>query len=443
MSAPTAARHRQARGRAAAVLASLAALLVLAVAVAPVFASGTGATAAGALLGRAFTARAEAYPAETAPGTNDTSLGGRPYGVRASVANPPATAHALAATADLGTIENQTNAQGPRAEADSSLANLPRDQAADPGGGGYLVAHADSAPTARSSARGTSVPIGAGTASGAESTALADGSGAALLAEVHTVAHRVVIGPLEIAESRFDAVSSTTGVAGGANASGRVTVSGATVNGTPVVIDGDGVHVDKTLVPAAQVSELTKAVSDALATGGYLDVRVVQPAVGVSKDGTEAFVRGGGVRVRMTNNDPRQRYFIEQTLTGGRAEVFAGSPSGADVEGVTAGGDAGSAPAPEPLDSGGGSPLAVPALGNPGGGPGPGAAAPSAGRVRLVARSSEAALQGAWRGARWIALAGAGLLAGAAAVAALAPLVPARRSIASAAGQLADRYLRG
>jgi hypothetical protein len=70
-------------------------------------------------------------------------------------------------------------------------------------------------------------------------------------------------------------------------------------------------------------------VSDALAQGGYLRVRVAQPEVVVAADGSSVTVRGGGVFFEGATNDPAQPYFLRETLVGGAVTVAVGAELGA------------------------------------------------------------------------------------------------------------------
>jgi len=297
---------------------------------------------AGPLLGRAFTIAADAFPAEPAPGANQTTLGIRPVATRAGATNPPAAAFGRASATDFGLIEAYIGPQGPTAEADTASANG-RPDAHVSEGGMTLDAHASTAPLGRAFATGNG-SSGAGFSMGSSSSlSIADGSGAALTATAMAEVHDVVSGPMVIGSARFDGSASVDGTRGGAVAQGRVTASDATVSGIPVVIDEEGLRVDQAAVPADQLPTLTEAVRAALNRGGYIDVRVVQPTGEVAEDGTKASVRGGGVRVRMTNNDPANNYFLEFNLVAGSASVLLGPVIGGGPSGSGGG-------APVPVD---------------------------------------------------------------------------------------------
>jgi hypothetical protein len=136
--------------------------------------------AAAPFLARSFTIRADAFPVEPAPGTNETSIGVRPAGTRISVSNAPAAAYGRAAATDAGTIELYTGPPPPStvAECDAAAPNIPRHATAAPGGM-QLEATCDTRPSAR--------VVASGSGSGeTRADALGDGGGVALGSESRT-----------------------------------------------------------------------------------------------------------------------------------------------------------------------------------------------------------------------------------------------------------------
>jgi hypothetical protein len=277
--------------------------------------------AAAPFLARSFTIRADAFPVEPAPGTNETSIGVRPAGTRISVSNAPAAAYGRAAATDAGTIELYTGPPPPStvAECDAAAPNIPRHATAAPGGM-QLEATCDTRPSARVVASGTGSGV-------TRSEALGDGGGDALVAEARAVLDDTAVGPIRLGSVTYHAVARTTGRAGGATATGVVAVSDATVAGVPVTIGASGVRVDTSKVPLDLVPAAAEAVREALSQGDYSDVRVVQPRTTVAPDGSRAEVSGGGVSFFGQNPDPANNYFLRLTLAGGSALVALGSES--------------------------------------------------------------------------------------------------------------------
>lgn len=276
-----------------------------------------GVPAQAAAPARAFTVSAAAFPVEPAPGTNETSLGIRPASTQASLGNPPATAYGRAAAYDLGSIELYTGPPPPDtvAECDTGSPNIPDDSTAAPGDM-KLTATCGDRPVATATAAGRSYAAGDVSASSVASRASADGGTDTVTTEAVVTVQGILSGPLAVQTVTTQASTRANGEPGGAAAVGRVTASGATVNGTPVVIGPDGVSVDRERVPLELVGPAMTAVRDALAQGGYTDVRVVQPRTEASPDGTRALVRGGGVMLFFTNNEPGRNYFLRVTFGG-------------------------------------------------------------------------------------------------------------------------------
>jgi hypothetical protein len=388
-----------------------------------------GVPARAATLPRAFSVEAAAFPVEPAPGLNKTALGVRPAATRASLANPPATSYGRAAQYDLGTIELYTGPPSPEtvAECATGSANIPEHAAASPQDM-QLEATCSARPSADVRAVGRSYQSTGLQTDDVASRVTADGDGDAVTATAHVDVHDIAMGPLLIAGVTTTANASANGTPGGASAAGKVVATGATVNGTPVVIGADGVEVDRQRVPLEQVTAATIAVREALGQGGYSDIRVVQPAVDASPDGMRASVEGGGLTVYFTNNDPAQNYFLKVTFGGVHLDLDVGQSVGAPA----------AAPAPEPVAPapGGGSSV----LGSAGGPTGAGGAGPAPGvpvaRPSPVLTSGRRAynLPGPWRG--WPVLLAIG------AAAAIAGWV-ARRQLLAWWTSNADRYLRG
>ncbi|MEY2477279.1 MAG: hypothetical protein QOG87_2594 [Actinomycetota bacterium] len=298
------------------VLAASAALLVVG-----------GVPARAATPARSFTVAAAAFPVEPAPGLNKTSLGIRPAASRAALANPPGTAYGRAAAYDVGTIELYTGPPPPEsvAECDTGSANIPDKASAAPAGM-QLEVTCDERPGVKASAAGSSYSSAGLTASSVHSTASADGSGDVVVSEASADVHGVSMGPLVIDSVTMRASARAGGAPGTAAATGRVVASGATVNGTPVVIGADGIEVDRQRVPLDLVASATAAMREALGQGGYADVRIVQPATEARADGSAASVRGGGVMLFFNRNDSAQNYFVRITFAGVDLAVDVGAP---------------------------------------------------------------------------------------------------------------------
>jgi len=407
----------------------------LVIAWAVVAALGGGVPAARAAApARGFTVEAAAFPVEPAPGLNQTSLGVRPAATRAVLSNPPAVAYGRAAAVDLGTIELYSGPPPPEsvAECDTGSDNVPDEATAAPLDM-QLSARCTAAPAAdvRAAARSFS-------SSGLETGALAsrvkaDGGADTVVAEAVVSAHEVVLGPLVVGTVVQRASVRADGRPGGAMATGRLSVSSATVAGTPVVVGPD----DERTVPLEMVPAATAAVRDALGQGGYSDIRLAQPVTEASPDGSSASVQGGGLSVLFTNNDPAENYFLRMTFAGVALSVDLGPPLGA---GPTGDGGA-SSPAGAVADGPAGGVLGAGARSPVGGGaslsPAAGAdGSPGATAGRPVRATGRRAydLPDPWRG--WPALAAAGLAA------AVAGWV-VRRRLLGWWDVNADRYLRG
>jgi hypothetical protein len=237
------------------------------------------------------------------------------------------------------------------------------------------------------------------------------------------------MGPLAFDTVTTRANARAGGVPGTASATGRVSASGATVNGTPVVIGADGIEVDRQQVPIEFVAPATAAVHDALAQGGYSDVRLVQPTTEASPDGTHASVQGGGLMLFFNRNDPAQNYFIRLTFGGVALAVDVGQPLTAPEATTTA-------PPPPSTSVQPGSNVLGQGGSAPSGGVGSAAAAPTppAGRPVLTSGRRTYDLPEPWQG--WPVLLAVGV---AAAVAGWL----ARRRLLGWWELNADRYLRG
>ena len=273
--------------------------------------------------GRAFTARAEAFPVESAPGTRETEVAVRQLSTVAEVTNPPSNAFARAAANDMGLAEAYVGQQGPSADADTATTGGQPDVVVEEGGS-RLEVHVEPAPRGRAAATGNATgddTTGSGTGS---STSDADGAGEQLVATAAAEINDLALGLLVIGSGRFDATAATNGAPGGATAAGAIRTSDATFADIPVTIGADGLQVDESRVPDALVGPTTAALQQAFSSGGYTDIRVVQPRVEVAEDGSSARVSGGGVFVFLTNNNPAERYFVSHTLLGGAVEVSFG-----------------------------------------------------------------------------------------------------------------------
>jgi hypothetical protein len=384
-----------------------------------------------ATLPRAFSVEVAAFPVEPAPGLNRTALGVRPAATRASLANPPATSYGRAAQYDLGTIELYTGPPSPETDAECATgsANIPEHAAASPQDM-QLEATCSARPGADVRAVGRSYQSTGLQADDVASRVTADGDGEAVTATAHVDVHDIGVGPLVIAGVTTTASASASGTPGGATAAGKVVATGATVNGTPVVIGADGVEVDRQRVPLEQVTAATAAVREALGQGGYSDIRVVQPAVDARPDGTHASVEGGGLTVYFTNNNPAQNYFLKVTFGGVHLAIDVGQSVGGSAPAPAAGPDVLAT-----VPGGGGS-----ASGSPGGSEGVGGSMPAAQvpvarpRPVLTAGHRTYDLPGPWRG--WPVLLAVG------ATAAVAGWL-ARRQLLGWWNVNADRYLRG
>jgi hypothetical protein len=380
------------------------------------------------LLSRSFTIRADAFPVEPAPGTNETSIGVRPAGTRVSVSNAPATAYGRAATTDAGTIELYTGPPPPStvAECDATAPNIPRRATAAPGGM-QLAATCDTRPSAHVVALGSGSGVSRSEASG-------DGGGDALVAEARAVIDDTVVGPIRLGSVTYHALARTNGRPGGAAATGVVEVSDATVAGVPVTVGPGGVSVDKSKVPLDLVPAAADAVRRAFSQGDYSDVRVVQPRTMVAPDGSRAEVSGGGVSFFGQNPDPANNYFLRLTLAGGSALVALGGTSPAALPIATGAiDDVPSAGAPLPDLARPGAVRAAPSSGARGSETAPPPASPAR-ALELVASRDTATLSRVWPGWWWVGLVSVLIGAGA---------FVQRRRLTRWWDVTADRYVRG
>lgn len=376
------------------------------------------------IINRSFSIVAEAFPEAPVPGRGGTELGPKPLASRAVVSNAPASAYGRAAASDNGTIELYTGPPPPEtvAECDTTSTNIP-DEAESRPGGAHLTAGCTSAPAAVATANGA-LADSSGGGSGS-SYASGDGGGDAATASSIATVNDYTSGPIHIGSARYEAAAHTDGTVAGAAGTGRVSASDATVNGIPVVIGPDGVAVDESKVPAELVDATTTAVHDALGQGGYLNVRVAQPEVTVSPDGSTVVVRGGGVFFEARSNDPAQPYFVRQTLVGGALTVAVGADLGDPVTEPPAEG-------PGEIDTGAGAGPTGPTA-SPSGPTGDATAAPGV-IPQLLARRSVHRTSPFGLGWVWIVVL--------AAVVAIA-CVAFRRWIEPRWNAIADRYVRG
>ena len=368
-----------------------------------------------------FTISAQAYPEAVVPGRGGTELGSRELATQLTLTNAPASAYARSALVDNGAIELYTGPPPPgsTAECDTTASNQAPDASATPGGA-KLTASCRPAPSATASATGA---LANGSARSASASASGDGGGDAVRASVGAEVHDLTFGPVQVGTARYDASGAANGIAGEASGNAAVSASDASVAGIPVTIDGDGVRVDDTRVPTELAGSATKAVHDALAQGGYADVRLVQPSVLVAADGTSVQIAGGGLFTEFQSNDPTQPYFVHTTFVGGALTLSVGgqlSTAAAPpllVDGPTA-----------PSSEGGAAVASPPATIAPAGAA-PAPAPPDVLALRAGYRGPSSTL--AWA---WTVIAFAVTIAVAAAW---------RRRLAPAWNTVADRYLRG
>ncbi|MBI2169688.1 MAG: hypothetical protein HYU28_09365 [Actinobacteria bacterium] len=291
---------------------------------------------------REFRARARAFPVEPDPGQNQTSFSFRAVAVEGGLASAPMGANGRAAVIDLGFIENQSvngNPIAPEesyARCDSVSPNVPDDQERTVGPVA-LSATCAASPSLDVRADGVSpaafVPASAlealGVSEGTISSHItADASGSAVIAEAVSELAGLDVGPLHIESLRFRARAATTGEAGGASVEWSVDGVDADVNGVPVTIGTGGVDVDDQQVPLPLVPQATAAVQEAFAqSGGFIDVRILEPQRSAADDGSSAEVKGGGFHIFLARSaDPTDREYLGLTLLGGHVRVDAGEP---------------------------------------------------------------------------------------------------------------------
>lgn len=380
---------------------------------------------------RSFKVLAEAYPMQSAPGTQETEIKVRFASSRAIASNPPVGAFAHASAADLGLAEAYVGRQGPSADADTATQG--DDDAVVADGGSRMEAHVDATPRASSAATSSSAegePGGAGTVA---STSVADGSPRRLVATAAAEINDFHLGLLVLGSGRFEAVASIDGNPGGARAAGFIRTTEATFAGIPISLGTDGVRVDETKVPVPLLGEATKAIQQAFSPGGYIDLRVAQPTIEIAEDGTSARVFGGGIFIYLTNNDPTERYFVSYTLLGGTASAVLG--------GVLAQATPDRDPRVAPTVVAPTAPILFshpnPAPSNPRAG-----SSPMQPALDVVMGSERVALPGLWPGWVW-SLVVVGLGWGIAGALRLPPLARSRERLVHVADELAHRYLRG
>jgi hypothetical protein len=378
------------------------------------------------ITGRSFTINAEAYPEAPVPGRGGTELGTRPLASRVAISNAPAAAYGRAALSDNGTIELYTGPppEGTVAECDTTSPNIPDDADVRPGSA-HLAATCTNAPTATAAADG----MASDGSSSSSSRATGDGSGDAVVATASAAANDVVVGPFHIGSARAEASASTNGTVEGAQGSGHVEVSDATVAGVPVTIGPEGVTVDQSKVPVELAGAASNAVSEAMSQGGYLRVRVAQPEVTIAPDGSSVVVRGGGVFFEGATNDPSQPYFLRETLVGGSLTVAVG----ADLA-TAAVADAPAATAPDPVTADQTARPSGPSATTPSGTAAPQVPAANALAPQLLAQHTVRHAASSRLGWLWFVALAAALAVGATAF---------RRRLAPLWDDVADRYLRG
>lgn len=431
------------------VRALLAALLAVgAVAASVAFAGPTQAA-----FGREFRARARAFPVEPDPGQNQISFAFRPVAVEGGIASTPTGANGRAAILDLGFIENQVPPpQDSFARCDTVSPNVPDDEERI-AGSIRLAAHCAEGPTLSARADGVSpaailppealAPLGI---SGGlvSSRATADGSGPTVAASAVSEVTDLGVGPLHVEEIRFRARVEANGEPGGAAAEWSVDAMAATVGGVPVIIGTNGVQVDEQAVPVPLLSQATAAVQQAFAqSGGYVDVRILEPQRSAAEDGSSAEVMGGGLHIFLASSpDPTDREFLGITLLGGHVEVDVGGQRRGPLD-------------LSPFTSGaarvGGALSARPEL--PTAARAPRAASPAVQSAAAPAQPEPAKVSLATATARrslaqpsswWIAaLVGGAALLALAAASSTGPLLPVRRRVGVWWNVTAERFLRG
>ncbi len=271
-------------------------------------------------------------PCRARAGRGATELGPAHSAAGWRCRNAPASAYGRSAVSDNGTLELYTGPPPPGsvAECDTTSTNLPREADVRPGSA-HLTASCTPAPSATTTADGAFSDSSTLSSGSGSSSATGDGGSDAASGSTTADVSDFGQGPVHIGSAHYEATARSDGTPEGAAGSGLVTVNDATINGIPVIVGADGVHVDQTKVPAELVSSATSAVHDALGQGGYLDIRAAQPEVSIAADGSAVTVRGGGVFFEGQSNDPTQPYFVRQTLVGGSLTVAVGS----DISGGT------------------------------------------------------------------------------------------------------------
>lgn len=386
---------------------------------------------------RAFTVRAEAYPMESAPGTQDTEVAARPAATRAVASNPPVDAFARAAAADLGLAEAYVGRQGPSADADTATEGDDDDVVVDDGGS-HMEVHVDPAPKASADATGSAAHGDPGRSGTVASASTADGSAARLVATAQAEFHDLAIGPFLLGSGRFEGRAEIDGTPGSGRAEGFIRTSDATFAGIPITLGADGVRVDERRVPDPLLGEATAAIQEAFAPGGFADIRVVQPKVEIAPDGTSARVYGGAVRLYFTNNDPVERYFFSYTLLAGTAEVVLGSAlSQATPDRAPTTAAAPSRPPNTPATTADPAVASTP-IARPAGSP----AAPSP-ELAVVTGTERVSLRTPWSAWAWVVVLPLALGWATAGALRLPPLATTKRRLDDVVDDLADRYLRG
>jgi hypothetical protein len=414
------------------------AFLVAAV-VAAVVVPAVGATAD--VGSRAYDAAALAVPVNPQAGSHDSPIPVRLFPTRADVSNPPTGASGRAARTDLGLLEQfvPPQALGPAADASTRDRNSGRNARTTDGSAVY-TAHADQSPAANATATAVDVTSAGVSIGHLRSTSSTHATGATVVAEAVTTMTQLAFGPVDIGSASYHAAAVSTGRSHGAHASGRVTVTDATVAGVPVVVTQDGVQVDTTKVEADQVDSAAAAVAAAFAQVGYFDVRLVQPTATAKPDGSAAAVHGGGLQV-IGRSDSQNSYFLELTLLSGDVDVAFGGPldllGGFDELGV------GHLPTGVNPPGAGrlGPPFLPPTAPRGRAGGLPPVAAPEPTPLPIVA-TSDARLPGVWRD-WWVLLAIASGLVAAGGGLWLPVAAPARRRVGAMVSTAADRYVRG
>lgn len=153
-------------------------------------------------------------------------------------------------------------------------------------GAGSATAKASPTSAAGQTSASTSGLTGVYQGSGSYSSAALARAGDDLVAESTSGIGNLSVGPLTVVG--VEGTASITLTAGKRNSVAGITVSSASVAGTPVTIDGDGVHaVGQTLVPLSPVQQTTEQVNQQLTAAG-IAVHLLEATNAVTSTGASA-----------------------------------------------------------------------------------------------------------------------------------------------------------